>query len=47
VVVLPWAINWIRGPKDAQKKKGKGKKASSVEFTVKGSQMAEKVLNGG
>jgi hypothetical protein len=30
-----------------QKKKGDGKKASTVVFAVKGSKMAEKVLNGG
>jgi hypothetical protein len=46
-VVLPLAINWIGGPKDVQKKKGEGKKASSVVFAVKGSKMAEKVLKGG
>jgi len=46
-VVLPHAINWIGGPKDVQKKKGEGKKASSVVFAVKGSKMAEKVLKGG
>jgi len=46
-VVLPLAINWIGGPKDVQKKKVEGKKASSVVFAVKGSKMAEKVLKGG
>jgi len=46
-VVLPLAINWIGGPKDVQKKKAEGKKASSVVFAVKGSKMAEKVLKGG
>jgi len=46
-VVLPLAINWIGGPKDVQKKKAEGKKASSVVFVVKGSKMAEKVLKGG
>jgi len=45
--VLPLAINWIGGPKDVQKKKAEGKKASSVVFAVKGSKMAEKVLKGG
>jgi len=45
-VVLPLAINWIGGPKDVQKKKVEGKKASSVVFAVKGSKMAEKVLKG-
>jgi len=43
-VVLPLAINWIGGPKDVQKKKTEGKKASSVVFAVKGSKMAQKVL---
>jgi len=46
-VVLPLAINWIGGPKDVQKKKAEGKKASSVVFAVKGSKMAENVLKGG
>jgi hypothetical protein len=46
-VVLPLAISWIGEPKDVQKKKGDGKKASSVVFAVKGSKMAEKVLKGG
>jgi len=46
-VVLPLAISWIGGPKDVQKKKVEGKKASSVVFAVKGSKMAEKVLKGG
>jgi len=46
-VVLPLTINWIGGPKDVQKKKAEGKKASSVVFAVKGSKMAEKVLKGG
>jgi len=46
-VVLPLAINWIGGPKDVQRKKAEGKKASSVVFAVKGSKMAEKVLKGG
>jgi len=46
-VALPLAINWIGGPKDVQKKKAEGKKASSVVFAVKGSKMAEKVLKGG
>jgi hypothetical protein len=46
-VVLALAITWIRGPKDVQKKKGEGKKASLVVFAVKGSEMAEKVLKGG
>jgi len=46
-VVLPLAISWIGGPKDVQKKKAEGKKASSVVFAVKGSKMAEKVLKGG
>jgi len=46
-VVLPLAINWIGGPKDVQKKKGEGKKASTVVFDVKGSKMAEKVLKKG
>jgi hypothetical protein len=46
-VVVPFAISWIGGPKDVQKKKGDGKKASSVVFAVKGSKMAEKVLKGG
>jgi len=45
--VLPLAINWIGGPKNVQKKKAEGKKASSVVFAVKGSKMAEKVLKGG
>jgi len=46
-VVLPLAINWIGGPKDVQKKKAEGQKASLVGFAVKGSKMAEKVLKGG
>ena len=46
-VVLPLAISWIGGPKDVQKKKADGKKASTVVFAVKGSKMAEKVLKGG
>jgi len=46
-VVLPLTITWIGGPKDVQKKKAEGKKASSVVFAVKGSKMAEKVLKGG
>jgi len=46
-VVLPLAISWIGGPKDVQKKKAEGKKASTVVFAVKGSKMAEKVLKGG
>jgi len=46
-VVLPLAISWIGGPKDVQKKKAEGKKASSVVFAVKGSKMAERVLKGG
>jgi hypothetical protein len=46
-VVLPLAISCIGGPKDVQKKKGEGKKASSVVFAVKGSKMAQKVLKGG
>jgi len=46
-VVLPLAFNWIGGPKDVQKKKAEGKKASSVVFAVKGSKMAEKVSMGG
>ena len=46
-VVLPLAINWIGGPKDVQKKKVEGKKASSVVYAVKGSKMAEKGLKGG
>jgi len=46
-VVLPLAISWIGGPKDVQKKKSEGKKASSVVFAVKGSKMAKKVLKGG
>jgi len=46
-VVLPLAINWIGEPKDVQKKKAEGKKASLVVFVVKGSKMAEKVLKGG
>jgi len=46
-VVLPLAISWIGGPKDVQKKKMEGKKASSVVFAVKGSKMAKKVLKGG
>jgi len=46
-VALPLAINWIGGPKDVQKKKSEGKKASTVVFAVKGSKMAEKVLTGG
>jgi len=46
-VVLPLAINWIGGPKDVQKKKAEGKKASTVVFAVKGSKMAERVLKGG
>jgi len=46
-VGLPLAINWIGGPKDVQKKKGEGKKRSTVVFAVKGSKMAEKVLKGG
>jgi len=46
-VVFPLAINWIGGPKDVQKKKAEGKKASSVVFAVKGSKMAENVLKGG
>jgi len=46
-VVLPLAINRIGGPKDVQKKKAEGEKASTVVFAVKGSKMAEKVLKGG
>jgi len=46
-VVLPLAISWIGGPKDVQKKKAEGKKASSVVFSFKGSKMAERVLKGG
>jgi len=46
-VVLPLAISWIGGPKDVQKKKAEGKKASTVVFAVKGSKMAENVLKGG
>jgi len=46
-VVLPLAISWIGGPKDVQKKKLEGEKASSVVFAVKGSKMAERVLKGG
>jgi len=46
-VVLPLTISWIGGPKDVQKKKGEGKKASSVVFAVKGNEMAERVLKGG
>jgi len=46
-VVLPLAISWIGGPKDVQKMKSEGKKASSVVFAVKGSKMAERVLKGG
>jgi len=46
-VVLPLAISWIGGPKDVQKKKMEGKKASTVVFAVKGSKMAERVLKGG
>jgi len=46
-VVLPLAISWIGGPKDVQKKKLEGRKASSVVFAVKGSRMAERVLKGG
>jgi hypothetical protein len=46
-VVLPLAISWIQGPKDVQKKKMEGKRASTVVFAVKGSKMAEKVLKGG
>jgi len=46
-VVLPLAINWIGGPKDAQKRKEEEKKASSVVFAVKGSKMAENILRGG
>jgi len=46
-VVLPLAISWIGGPKDVQKKKSEGKKASSVVFAVKGSKMADKVMKGG
>jgi len=46
-VVLPLAISWIGGPKDVQKKKAEGKKASTVVFAVKGSKMAEEVLKGG
>jgi len=45
--VLPLTINCIGGPKDVQKKKVEGKKASLVVFAVKGSKMAEKVLKGG
>jgi len=46
-VALPLAISWIEGPKDVQKKKAEGKKASLVVFAVKGSKMAEQVLKGG
>jgi len=46
-VVLPLAISWIGGPKDVQKKKADGKKASMVVFAVKWSKMDEKVLKGG
>jgi len=46
-VVLPLAINWIGGPKEVQKKKAEGKKASMVVFAVKGSNMVKKVLKGG
>jgi len=46
-VVWPLTISRIGGPKDVQKTKSKGKKASSVVFAVKGSKMAEKVLKGG
>jgi len=43
-VVDPLAINQIGGPKDGEKRKGEGKKASSVVFVVMGSKMAQKVL---
>jgi len=46
-VVLPLAINWIGGLKDVQKKKAEGKKASTVVFAVKGSKMAENVMQWG
>ena len=46
-VLLPLAINWIGGPKDVQKKKAEGKKASTVVYAVKGSKMAGKVWKGG
>jgi len=46
-VGFPLAISWIGGPKDVQKKKVEGKKASTVVFAVEGSKMAEKVLKGG
>jgi len=46
-MVLPLAINWIGGPKDVQKKKAEGKKASSVVSALKGRKMTEKVLKGG
>jgi len=46
-VVLPLAINCIGRPKDVQKKKAEGKKASLVVFAVKGRKMAKKVLKGG
>ena len=46
-VVLPLATNWIGGPKDVQRKKAEGKKASSVVFAVKGSKMAKQLLIGG
>ena len=44
--MLPLAISWLRGAKDVQKKKSDKKKASWVEFAVKGSKMATKVLKG-
>ena len=46
-MVLPLTINWIGRPKNVQKKKGEGKKASTVVFAVKGSKMAKRVLKGG
>jgi len=46
-VVFPLAISWIGGPKDVQKNKAEGMKASSVVFAVKGSKLAERVLKGG
>jgi len=46
-VVIPLAMNWIGRPKYVQKKKKEGNKASSVVFSVNGSQMAERVSKRG
>lgn len=46
-VVLQLAINGIGGSKYVQEKKQLGTKAALVVSAVKGSKMAEKVLNGG